>query len=260
MSAGASNQSRDALAFSIVTATFNAGELFDRTAASLASQTCRSFEWIVVDGASSDDTVQRIRAAGKLVSSWISEPDKGIADAWNKGIARAHGQYVLILNAGDTYDSGFLEGIIPHCDGQRVVCSHARLCGPDGAQLGVFRADPRKLRIAMHLPHNWCAVPKLFYSLVGPYKKMPLAMDFDWFHRYYKRYGVGGFSIVDQVLGTYYLGGASDQRYIQSFGANERILVDNGMHPMIARAYMLAYRIKHALKHRAIDVRRASVK
>lgn len=237
-------------AFSIVTATFNAGEMFDRTWASLSAQTCNQFEWVVIDGGSSDDTVERIKRAGPLVTSWISERDRGIADAWNKGIARATGSYVLILNAGDAYDSNFLESIMPLCDGQRIVCSHARLKTVDGVQLRTFRAQPAKLGIAMHLPHNWCAVPRHHYASLGLYRDLPLAMDFDWFHRYYKRYGVGGFIVCDQVLGTYYLGGASDARYAESFRTNERILIQNGMSPLKARMYMLAYRMKHALRHR----------
>jgi glycosyltransferase involved in cell wall biosynthesis len=237
-------------AFSIVTATFNAGELLDRTQASLSAQTCREFEWIVIDGGSSDDTVERIKRAGPLVTSWISERDRGIADAWNKGIELAKGRYVLILNAGDTYDPTFLESILPLCDGQRIVCSHARLNAADDTHVRIFKAQPAKLRIAMHLPHNWCAVPRQHYASLGLYRHLPLAMDFDWFHRYYNRYGVNGFAVLDEVLGTYYLGGASDARYVESFRTNERILMENGMHPFKARAYMFAYRMKHALKHR----------
>jgi glycosyltransferase involved in cell wall biosynthesis len=236
--------------FSIITATFNAGKVLGRTVHSLVSQTCQSFEWIIVDGASGDDTVERIEAAGEVVSSWVSEPDEGIADAWNKGIARARGQYILILNAGDTYDPEFLEKLKPHCDGRRIVCSHARLCAEDGTIVGKFAAKPDKLRVAMHLPHNWCAVPAEHYSSLGLYRRIPLAMDFDWFHRYHKQYGANGFIVVDEVLGSYYLGGASDQRYAESFQANEHILIENGMHPMLARAYMASYRLKHALKHR----------
>jgi glycosyltransferase involved in cell wall biosynthesis len=238
--------------FSIITATFNAGELLERTIGSLREQTCRNFEWIVMDGGSRDETVARIDAARDIVSKTVSEPDLGIADAWNKGLARAQGTHVLILNAGDTYDAGFLETIANHCNERQIICAHARLLSETGQAIGVFCAQPSKLARGMHLPHNWCAVPRRHYQELGPYRRMPLAMDFDWFHRYYRRYGASGFRIVDKVLGTYYLGGTSDVNYVASFRANERILVENGTSPIVARFYRTSYALKHALKRRLV--------
>ena len=239
-------------AFSIITATFNSGSLFDRTAASLRAQTLRDFEWIVVDGGSKDDTVQRIQLAGNLVDMWISEADRGISDAWNKGLARAGGQYVLLLNAGDTYDAGFLNSILVHCDGQRIVCSHARRLTESGYPAGTFRAEPYKLYRAMHLPHNWCAVPLRHYRELGGYVEMPLAMDFDWFHRYFRRHGVDGFIVVDEVLGSYHLGGKSDVNHVASFRANQDILISHGSNPLLAFAWRCAYTAKHAWQQRQL--------
>jgi len=198
--------------FSIITATYNSLVPLQRTAESLDAQDFRDFEWIVVDGGSSDGTVDAIRAMEHRVSWWVSEPDGGIADAWNKGIQRARGGHVVILNAGDTFDTQFLSKIARRCDGQRIVCSQARICTESGESRGIFKAEPARLRVAMHLPHNWCAVPRSRYLELGVYRPLPLAMDFDWFHRYYKRYGADGFIVLDEVLGTYYLGGTSDQR------------------------------------------------
>jgi glycosyltransferase involved in cell wall biosynthesis len=145
--------------FSIVTATFNAGRMLDRTIESVRSQSCKDFEWIVIDGGSRDDSVARIKAAGGIIARWISEPDEGIADAWNKGLSFATGAHALILNAGDTYDPEFLATIAARCNGRQIVCTHARLSTGDGRSAGVFRARPAKLPRGMYLPHNWCAVP-----------------------------------------------------------------------------------------------------
>lgn len=233
--------------FSIVTATYNAGDMLTRTAASLRQQQYTDFEWLIVDGGSTDDTVARIQAEADLVTYWHSEPDEGIADAWNKGITRASGDYVLILNAGDTYDADFLSTLAQQPDSRQIICSHARVCASDGTVVRIFRARPEKLYIAMHLPHNWCAVPRHYYQTEGGYRKLPLAMDFEWFHRYFKRFGADGFRVIDAVLGTYYLGGKSDLAYEASFKANERILLDAGSNAAVVRGYRVLYTLKHVV-------------
>lgn len=88
---------------SIVTSTLDAARVLPFTAASLARQRGAPFEWIVVDGASRDGTLELIRRheGEGLVTRWISEPDSGIYDAWNKGCALAGGEWLLFLGAGD---------------------------------------------------------------------------------------------------------------------------------------------------------------
>lgn len=84
--------------FSIITVTRDNLAGLQGTQESLQSQTCRDFEWIVIDGASLDGTVEFLKTAAE---QWISEPDHGIYDAMNKGINRAASEYLLFLNAGD---------------------------------------------------------------------------------------------------------------------------------------------------------------
>jgi glycosyltransferase involved in cell wall biosynthesis len=71
------------------------------TARSLAAQTCRSFEWLIMDGASTDDTVAVARELGGLVTILVSEPDTGIYNALNKALPLIRGDWVLFLGAGD---------------------------------------------------------------------------------------------------------------------------------------------------------------
>ena len=98
--------------FTIVTSTFNAAASLTRTARSLASQTCRDFEWVVVDGASTDGTPEVARGFGDVLTRLVSEPDSGIYDAWNKALSLVRGQWVLFLGAGDTlYADDVLEQV-----------------------------------------------------------------------------------------------------------------------------------------------------
>ena len=86
---------------SVITVTLNAAYLLPALIDSLRAQTDRDFEWIVVDGASTDGTVALIQSAGDVVTRWISELDFGIYHALNKALKLAKGEYYLVLGADD---------------------------------------------------------------------------------------------------------------------------------------------------------------
>jgi glycosyltransferase involved in cell wall biosynthesis len=93
-------------AFSILTASYNRGETIGRTLQSLSTQTFRDFEHIVVDGQSTDRTLDILTEyASKYNLTWISESDRGIAHALNKGLGISQGNYILVIQADD-YISG----------------------------------------------------------------------------------------------------------------------------------------------------------
>lgn len=89
--------------FSIITITFNAEQALPATLESVKQQSFSDFEYIVVDGASSDGTVAVARAAAIAGARIFSEPDRGLYDAMNKGIGHAAGKYLIFLNAGDAF-------------------------------------------------------------------------------------------------------------------------------------------------------------
>lgn len=89
--------------FSIITVTYNAASVIVPTLESVRAQTYSNYEYILVDGGSKDDTVAIAKASGIEFAHIISERDKGIYDAMNKGIALATGDYLCFLNAGDAF-------------------------------------------------------------------------------------------------------------------------------------------------------------
>ncbi len=89
--------------FSIITVTYNAAETLPATLASVKEQTCHLFEYIVMDGASTDATTELAEKAGIPKMRIISEPDNGLYDAMNKAMDIATGDYLIFLNAGDTF-------------------------------------------------------------------------------------------------------------------------------------------------------------
>jgi glycosyltransferase involved in cell wall biosynthesis len=95
----------------VITSTFNAAEHFARAAESIRGQTYRNIEWLVVDGGSTDRTVEEIRANEDVIDYWQSEPDGGIYDAWNKALPHVTGCWVMFLGADDRLDSSWLEKV-----------------------------------------------------------------------------------------------------------------------------------------------------
>lgn len=91
--------------FSIITITYNAADTVEPTLRSIAEQTCKLYEHLVIDGASTDNTLQLVNRAANPLTTIVSEPDRGLYDAMNKGLARAIGDYVIFLNAGDSFHS-----------------------------------------------------------------------------------------------------------------------------------------------------------
>lgn len=97
---------------SIITINYNNKEGLQRTIDSVCSQSYHDYEWIIIDGNSNDGSKELIEENADLFSYWVSEPDKGIYDAMNKGIAVATGEYCQFLNSGDSFiDTNVLEKV-----------------------------------------------------------------------------------------------------------------------------------------------------
>lgn len=99
---------------SVVTAAFNAASLLARSVESVLAQDYRDVELVVVDGGSTDGTLDLLARYGDRVR-WISEPDRGIYDAWNKGIELATGEWIGFLGADDAYLPGALSAYMAAC-------------------------------------------------------------------------------------------------------------------------------------------------
>lgn len=93
---------------SIVTVVRNASEAIKKTIESVYKQTYSNIEYVVVDGASTDDTINIIEQNNNKISTWISESDKGLYFAMNKGLTLANGDFVLFMNAGDIFSDNFV--------------------------------------------------------------------------------------------------------------------------------------------------------
>jgi glycosyltransferase involved in cell wall biosynthesis len=92
--------------FSIVTVTYQAEKVLEKTVLSVLNQSYPGIEYVIVDGQSTDGTLEIVRRYASGLGAWLSEPDGGLYDAMNKGLALATGDYVWFLNAGDVLPHG----------------------------------------------------------------------------------------------------------------------------------------------------------
>lgn len=91
---------------SIITINYNNLKGLKDTAESIINQTCKDFEWVIIDGGSTDGSKEYIESISEYADYWVSEPDKGIYNAMNKGTRKATGEYCLYMNSGDSiYDN-----------------------------------------------------------------------------------------------------------------------------------------------------------
>jgi glycosyltransferase involved in cell wall biosynthesis len=202
----------------LITVTFNAEAVLERTLRSVRNQTVRDFEYLVIDGASTDGTLTLVRAAGDVVTRWLSEPDRGIYDAMNKGLAAATGEYVWFLNAGDElHDAQVIEQFYDHLAADAdVYYGDALFVREDGSAIGL-RSDvtPHRLPTVLtwrDFDRGMVVCHQSFIArrrLAPPYRLDHFySADVDWEIRCLKaarrvaylpfvlsRYLVGGFSV-----------------------------------------------------------------
>jgi len=174
---------------SVITVCFNSVRTLGDTLESVAAQTHLDIEHIVVDGASTDGTLEIIERNGKHVVRLISEPDHGIYDAMNKGLGLATGEVIGFLNADDVYaDNGVLERVsaIMAKDGLDALLGDAEFVSPDKPDQPVRRYRSERFR-PERIAWGWMpAHPALFlrrrvYESYGHFRTdYRIAGDFEY--------------------------------------------------------------------------------
>lgn len=197
----------------IITATFNAVELIQKTADSLKKQEFKNFEWIVVDGCSSDSTVEIIKKNQDIVTNWISEPDGGIYDAWNKGLELAQGEWIAFLGAGDFYISNglslYIEKIQSASNEIELVSSKIQLVDVDGKYL---REIGEQFNFDRHKKFMTIAHVGAFHkkSLFRKFGKFDLRYSSAGDYEYFMRCGANlKTSFINGVTASMLVGGTS---------------------------------------------------
>lgn len=186
--------------FTIVTVCWNSDKTIQRTIESVLKQDFLDYEYIIVDGGSTDNTISIIKNYEASFNSrlkYSSEPDKGIYDAFNKGIQRATGKYIWLVNSDDFIEPGVLDKLYElvknYKTGEEPIISAIMNCiSGDGKILHQVKSSPEKVAAAyrnntMGTIHPATIVPKRIYDIVGLYDiNYKIIGDIDWFKRAYR--------------------------------------------------------------------------
>jgi len=180
---------------SVITVTYNAEHTLERTLKSVREQTYPAIEHIIVDGNSNDGTVALIHRYENERLKWISEPDKGLYDAMNKGIKMATGDYLCFLNAGDTfYDTDTVQKTFASSDeghSPDILYGETAIVDDNGRFLHMRRLQAPKNLTWKSFKHGMVVCHQAFIvkrELVEPYDlSYRFSADFDWCIRMMKK-------------------------------------------------------------------------
>lgn len=199
--------------FSIITVCFNSEKTIERTMKSVLNQSYMDYEYILVDGASTDRTLEIIHRYESLFQGrlkLISEPDQGIYDAMNKGIRASRGELIGIVNSDDYYEPDALDKIAKAYQGYDYTIIYGLVRSVlDGKEVMVFSKNHEFLEKDM-ITHPSCFVTRKLYERFGTYSlKYPYSADYEFMLRIKKEKEVRFVEIYD-IITNFSVGGVSN--------------------------------------------------
>lgn len=196
---------------SIITINYNNLEGLQRTIASVVNQTWKEFEYIVIDGGSTDGSGEYIASQTKNIDYWVSEPDKGIYNAMNKGIAKATGEYLLFLNSGDHF-----------CSSTVLQENQSRIANHDLIYFNINVIDDKNTFLKKYpvqlsfsyfikdtLPHPATFIKASLFTKFGMYdESLKIVSDWKFFIESICKFNCS-YLRIDETLTTFYFDGLS---------------------------------------------------
>jgi len=204
---------------SVITVVFNNVKDIERTILSVLEQRYDHIEYIVIDGGSTDGTVDIISNYQHRISKWISEPDNGIYNAMNKGLNLASGDYVLFMNSGDEiYSIDTVQKVFESAPNADIYYGETEMYDENWESLGKRRHQApekftwRSFKYGMNISHQAIYIRR---SITEPYDEYyKLSADIDWILKAARK----ARTIVNthQYVAKYLVGGMSKKRHLES--------------------------------------------
>ncbi|MEA1878546.1 MAG: glycosyltransferase family 2 protein [Bacteroidota bacterium] len=232
---------------SVITVVYNAVDLLEKTIVNILAQTYPYIEYIIIDGGSSDGSLDIIKKYSNRIDKWVSEPDKGLYDAMNKGLKAASGDWVWFINAGDLiysedtttrmFDEFGTEGAIYYGDTMLVDNSYQ--------EIGLRRLRPpekltwKSFQQGMLVCHQSILVSR---DLADMYNlKYPHSADFDWVIKALKK--TDKIINTNMILSAFLDGGQSKQTIKPSLRERfNSMRIHYGLFPSVIRHIPIAFR------------------
>lgn len=235
---------------SIITITYNSARFIERAIKSILNQNYNNLEYIIVDGGSTDGTVDLIRKYEDKISKWISEPDKGISSAFNKGINMATGDIIGIINSDDGLLPGALEALASSYEEDVDVYRGKVLLWKEDTDTKVEEIPTMHFNFCgmNNISHQSTFIARQAYEKCGLYDETcKYAMDFDLLVRFQN--AGAKFKYVDKALAFYTLGGLTFTK-VTKVRVNEivRVMRQNGATDFDILRYRMIKLCKEAVK------------
>lgn len=201
---------------SIITVTYNSGKYLEQTILSIKNQTHKDFEYIIIDGGSTDNTLEIINNYSNIVSYWISEKDDGIYNAMNKGIKQATGDIIGFLNSDDIFFDNNVLKLLTETFNENIECVFGDIVFVDNDNTSnitrLYSAKNFTLKMFLfgHMPpHPSFYALKTVYNKVGFFKEdYKIAADFDYLVRVFLLHSVK-FKYINSTMVRMRVGGVS---------------------------------------------------
>ncbi|MFC3561576.1 glycosyltransferase family 2 protein [Pedobacter jamesrossensis] len=238
----------------VITIVYNNVRDIERTIKSVLNQTYRKIEYIIIDGKSTDGTMEVIEKYKNRISKIVSEPDKGIYDAMNKGLALATGDYILFMNSGDEiYDEQTVQNVFDSSPGADIYYGETEMYNDNWESLGRRRHeapeefDWKSFKFGMNVSHQAIYIRR---SITVPYDlKYKYSSDIDWIIKAAKK--SSNIVNVHRYVAKYLVGGMSKKKHRESLKERFQIfskyygLLPNILNHIIIAGNLAFYFLKH---------------
>lgn len=218
---------------SIITVVYNGEKHIEETIRSVINQTYENIEYIIIDGGSTDGTIDIIKKYEDKISYWVSESDKGISDAFNKGVKVAKGDYINFQGDGDGfYSSDSLEKVFQNINPYEDIFVSAMIqrISPEGEELYrskyVENFDKKSLLFKMSMPHQGLFTHKSYFERYGLFDiNNTFCMDYEHLLRAYHQFP----KVVtkDIIVAKWRADGLGNGRTLEIFKEYDKIKRDN---------------------------------